>query len=190
MVFIVLLGLWALVLAPTALRWVRERSNRTSWESLGEQAVASSADYRSHLAVVDGEVAPGRYFGDAPIGEHLATSPSTEARRAVRQRRRSALLYMVAALVGSSVLSFIPAFGFLRMVAILDLIGLLAFVGFAFYTTNAEAIGELLGRGEEREGYAYGEDESYEDEAYGYHGYDEAEGYEEQWYEPRRAIGQ
>lgn len=189
MVFIVLLGMWALVLVPTALRWYRERNSRTSWESLGEPVAAGGLGPRSHLAVVDGAASAGHYFGDAPVGEHLATDPSVEARRAVCQRRRSVLLSMLGALVGCSVLSFIPAFSFLRMVAILDLIGLVAFVGFAFYATNVEAFNELLGRDEHAEPYAYGEEQAYDD-AYGYAAYDEAEGYDESWYEPRRAIGQ
>lgn len=187
MVFIVLLGLWALVLAPTAYRWFRERSTRGSWESLGEQVVASSANLGAHLAVVDGGFEAGRPFGEAPIGEHRVPGTSTATRAELRQRRRSVLLGMVAGLVASSVLSLIPALGFLKLLAFLDLLGLLAFVGYAFYVTNAEAFAELLNRSEDLEPYGYAEEQGYEEAGYGY---DEVDGYDEQWYEPRRAIGQ
>lgn len=188
MVFIVLLGLWALVLAPTAVRWIRERSSRSSWESLGESVASSAGEYRSHLAVVDPEA--GRYFGDAPVGEHLAVDVAREARNAVRQRRRTVVLSMAGIFVGGSLISFIPALSFLRTLAFIDLLGLLAYVGFAFYATNAEAFAELLGRDESEEPYGYAEELEHERASYGYSGYDEAEGYDEAWYEPRRAIGQ
>ncbi|MEI7746413.1 MAG: hypothetical protein WCJ28_02615 [Actinomycetota bacterium] len=217
MVFVVLLGLWALVLAPTAYRWVKERSSfsaLSSWEHLGDRPqrgeefdhhLVGQSSTRPHLALINPEtgrpeVAPYSQYGDAPIGQIPAMDLAFVEQDRLKARRRTALFSLLSATVGSAVLSFIPGMQFLQVLAFLAFIGLLGFVGFAFYITNTEAFADLLGRGDQFIGsYREDDDEDYAQgdthEAivggYGYaDGYDEADGYDDYWQDSRRAVAQ